>query len=146
MMKSIEELREEIRILKQNHIDTDELVRIADAIEREVEECYIELPMDADDDVWHVDDLVVGEVNPNNPKRVERMLWYGPDSGWQLETDSILYTCPERSRHYEPPTVEDVLREFANLVRNEELEQSRISDETIAEYAARLRLREEDDE
>ena len=41
MMKSIEQLHNEIQILNDNNIDTEELVRIADAIEREVEEGYV---------------------------------------------------------------------------------------------------------
>ena len=48
MIKSLDELRKEIEILKGNNIDTYELVRISEAIEREVEEGYIELLKDAD--------------------------------------------------------------------------------------------------
>jgi hypothetical protein len=95
----------------------------------------------------------VGEVNPNNPKRVERMLWYGPDSGWQLETDSILYPCPERPRHYHAPTVEDVLEEYrvryydlvtdmeCKNITNDEYVQG--IKELASEYAAKLQIRGE---
>ena len=149
-MKAIDELRNEICILRNHYnIDTCELVRIADAIERELEEEYVALPKDVNGDVWRVDDLIVGELNPNNPKRVERMLWYGPDAEWQLETDSIIYTCPERSRHYHALTVEDVLEkalnEAAMLDRIEGYWPSAADITNIVnELAPKLQLREED--
>ena len=80
--------------------------------EQEDRDGWVELPKDADGEVWHVGDFVVGEINPRNPKAIERMVWYGPDSGWQLETNTIIYPCPDRPRHHHAPTVEDVLREF----------------------------------
>lgn len=39
-MSSIDKLHDEIEILKGNNIDTYELVRISEAIEREVQEGY----------------------------------------------------------------------------------------------------------
>ena len=50
---------------------------------------------------------------------------------WLKENESLFK--PE-------PTVEDVLREFADLVRKERVELATISDDTIAEYAKRLKL------
>jgi len=154
MLESVERARREVAY----PTTTEELWSILDAIEREVEERYIELPKDADGDVWRVGDLVVGEVNPSNPKRIERMLWYGTDSGWQLETDSIIYPYPERPRHYHALTVEDVLEEFASeriklflrmpmSVSDEGIEEyckdnDEACEKLIAEYAERLQLRE----
>ena len=144
-MESIDRVRRKVAY----PTTTEELWSMLDAIEREVEEGYIALPKDANGDVWHVGDLIVGEINPNNPKIVERMLWYGPDSGWQLETDSFINTYPERLRHYHAPTVEDVLREFAKSIAetlggDEFL--LRDDDEMYAEFAERLQLREENDD
>lgn len=102
---------------------------------------YIALPLDADGEAWHVGDLAVGEVNPRNPKKVERMLWYGPDSGWQLETDTIIFPCPERVRHHHAPTVEDVLREFGDWYAH--TKGGCDEDGIVAEYAAKLRLANE---
>ena len=113
--------------------------------EQEDRDGWVRLPVDATGEVWHVGDFAVGEINPRNPKAIERMIWYGPDSGWQLETNTIIYPCPDRPRHHHAPTVEDVLREFADLVRNEQVERAQISDETVAEYAAKLRLAEGED-
>ena len=40
------------------------------------------------------------------------MLWYGPDLGWRLETDDIIFSYPERLRHYHKSTIEDILKEY----------------------------------
>ena len=106
--------------------------------ENMAEHGWVRLPVDADGEVWHVGDFAVGEVNPRNPKAIERMIWYGPDSGWQLETDTIIYPCPDRPRHHHAPTVEDVLREFfSRYVTTKPKEED---DAIIAEYAAKLQL------
>lgn len=110
----------------------------------------VRLPKDADGEVWHVGDFVAGEVNPRNPKAIERMLWYGPDSGWQLETDTIIYPCPDRPRHHHTPTVEDVLRQFAHvgirIAAKHGIEAGEIDfyadEEAIVEFATKLRLAE----
>lgn len=151
MLKTLEELQAwtATRLKRGRFVDGEDLKQLAQLIENiqhEVSADYVELPKDADGEVWHVGDFVVGEVNPRNPKAIERMLWYGPDSGWQLETDTIIYPCPDRPRHHHTPTVEDVLREFA-----EKITDSQIPDvhptygEAIAEYAQRLQLREVDE-
>lgn len=104
---------------------------------------WVKLPVDADGEVWHVGDFAVGEVNPKNPKAIERMIWYGPDSGWQLETNSIIYPCPDRPRHRHKPTVEDMLREFADCYLDYEGIPSAgrrgIGEALMDEYAARIR-------
>ena len=145
-MKAIDNLRTHMKLMRDQGLTMVAMSTVnthLDEIERELKEEYVALPKDTDGNVWRVGDLVVGEVNPNNPKRVERMLWYGSDSGWQLETDSILYPCPERPRHYHAPAVEDVLREFAKSIAevlggDEFL--LRDDDEMYTEFAAKLRL------
>ena len=102
---------------------------------------YIKLPLDADGEVWHVGDFAVGEVNPKNPKVIERMIWYGPDSGWQLETDTIIYPCPDRPRHHHEPTVEDVLDEMLQRFAEDSYEGG-LTD-FIASYATKLQLKED---
>lgn len=145
-MKSIDALRREV--CRNGSDRTVMLVAgYIGKIEQEIKEHYIELPKDADGDVWRVGDLVVGEVNPRNPKRIERMLWYGTDSGWQLETDSIIYPCPERPRHYHALNVEDVLEDAlnkaANLDRKEGYWPSAADITNIVnEIAPKLQLRE----
>lgn len=56
--------------------------------------------------------------------------------GW----DTATWRDPEEYRHHHVPTVEDVLREFAD-----EVKRCCDTQDTIAEYAARLRLAEEVD-
>jgi len=48
-------------------------------------------------------------------------------------------------RHHHTPTVEDVLTEFADLVRKERVELATIGKDAIAEYASKLRLAEGED-
>ena len=121
-----------------------ELRETGEDIVRDVKREWVKLPVDADGEVWHVGDFVVGEVNPRNPKAIERMIWYGPDSGWQLETDTIIYPCPDRPRHHHATTIEDVLREFAERYLDYEGVPSAgrrgIGEALMDEYAARLRL------
>jgi hypothetical protein len=111
--------------------------------ERMAEHGCVRLPKDADGEVWNVGDFAVGEVNPNNPQEVERMIWYGLDSGWQLETDHSIFPCPEKAHHHKPPTVEDVLREFAQecLTYATNVDDHEVVD-AIEKYAERLQLKE----
>jgi len=52
----------------------------------------------------------------------------------------------ENERLFKPrPTVEDVLREFADLVRKERVELATIGEDAIDEYASKLRLAEGED-
>ena len=142
-MKAIDELRNHVKLLRDQglmRMSMDTVDAHLAEIEREMEEEYVALPKDAYGDVWHVGNLVVGEVNPNNPKRVERMLWYGPDSGWQLETDSIIYPRPERPRHYKEPTVEDVLWELLGSIRPEMEDDEAVP--IVRKFAERLQLLE----
>lgn len=159
-------ITDELREWAKEHLSRNSILAIADRIDAEHErQCaeswmrghdawaaidrsdemaehgWIRLPKDADGEVWHVGDFVVGEVNPRNPKAIERMLWYGPDSGWQLETDTIIYPCPDRPRHHHEPTVEDVLREFALAVCKDDA--LTIRKDVVDEYAAKLQLRED---
>lgn len=99
---------------------------------------YVKLPVDAEGEVWHVGDFAVGEVNPRNPKAIERMIWYGPDSGWQLETNTIIYLCPDRPRHHHAPTVEDVLTDL--LEEHSDPTCDATLSELAEKYAAKLRL------
>lgn len=111
-MESLDELREETKILADNNIDTDELVRITEAIEREVLEGYAELPKDADGEYIHIGDRV------EDNERVMRIVL--TNGSWEpsvyVEKAPCLleeYFCNEVS-HYKPPTVEDVLEKALN--------------------------------
>ena len=156
-MSITDELREytekQIKWLDVSKVHYRKLFSIADRIDAEHErrmeeradrycelrttmkERYIELPKDADNVPWSV-----GDRDEDGNVVTELML---TSDGWCVFTDNDGHYRPERKRHYHTPTVEDVLREFADLVRKERVELATISEDTIAEYAAKLRLAEE---
>ena len=126
---------------------------ILDEIEREVAD-MVPLPVDADGEPIHVGDAM--EADDGTTFEVEHISLY--PWGWRCigeGTDRSGFTCtahaiPDGCRHHHAPTVEDVLREFAQEM-NENLgmytgeaidaDEWRDADaDTIAEYAAKLRL------
>lgn len=117
---------------------------------------YTALPLDADGVPIHVGDVM--EADNGTTFEVEHISLY--QWGWRCDgkgTDRSGVTCtahaiPDGCRHHHAPTVEDVLREFAQEM-NENLgmytgeaidadEWRKADERTIAEYAARLRLAE----
>ena len=100
---------------------------------------YTALPIDADGVPIHIGDRV------ENNERVARIVL--TDGSWEPSVyieklPNVLHEhfCNEIS-HYHEPTVEDVLREFAFQIG-----QSATDDDIVAEYAAKLRLAEGEDE
>lgn len=77
------------------------------------------------------------------------------DGGATYGSESVRYGVNARAYDWEHwlkkneslfkprPTVEDVLLEFADLVRKERVELATISDDAITEYASKLQLRED---
>ena len=111
---------------------------------------WVKLPVDADGVPIHVGDVVTMQLlfgGESKPLVVDRMeLSHGRDGDlWcvALDTDKECWNQPSLMRHYTPPTVEDVLREFASDIADVlggddfRLEDN---DELFAEYAAKLRL------
>ena len=138
MLDGIGELLKEIQIFNENDIDTDELVRIADAIEREVEERYIELPKDSDGEHIHIGDKLMGKHLEGNP--IVECTRLTLTNGWMVGHGRADGT-PNLFVHHKPPTVEDVLWEFA-LEIDQAVDADVSVEKTIAEYAAKLKLRE----
>lgn len=102
---------------------------------------WVRLPVDADGVPIRVGD----EMEPISVKYdrfgVVTLCLDTRDGRWSLLTDldgewSHDEMC--QLRHYTPPTVEDVLREFALRVTGKEV--GSINHDTVAEYAAKLRL------
>lgn len=110
-------------------------------------ECSINLPKDADGEPIHVGDW----MTPNGMDtgfKVRQMYF---DGEWSLDLEGfgISQTCPDLCRHYHKPTVEGILQELTTLVWNRcriglTVSESGISD-MVSEYAAKLRLAEEDE-
>lgn len=142
-MKSIDELRNHMKFMCDHglmRMEMDTVSTHLDEIEHEMEEEYVPLPKDANGETIHIGDRV------ENNERVVRITL--TDGSWEPsvyidKAPCVLeeHFCCEVS-HYHEPTVEDVLREFADLVREEQVERAQISDEAIAEFAERLQLRE----
>lgn len=108
---------------------------------------YVALPLDADGVPIHIGDRV------ENNERVERIVL--TDGSWEPSVyigklPNVLheYFCHEISHHHEP-TVEDVLREFADRYLDYEGMPSAgrrgVGEALMDEYAAKLRLAEEAD-
>ena len=107
---------------------------------------YTPLPVDADGEAIHVGERV--QLIGNDPSTVSHMSLAG--DGWRVyvKYDGDLGTGsgePSRIRHHYAPTVEDVLREFADMVCNSGHQWGLDAADTIAEYAAKLRLAGEDE-
>lgn len=117
---------------------------LIDAIEREVEERYIEGPTDKYGEPVRVGDVLQGERLYDGwcePFKVHRLRI--ESDGWHACEKCGKGHIVRRCRH-KPPTVEDVLREFA-LEIDPSADVDVSGAKTITEFAKRLQLREEEE-
>lgn len=108
------------------------------------ESAWVELPKDADGEYIHVGDAVTCGATVWTATGLKFL-----GEGWGIcctvyneygGSGTSVYP-PSDLRHYQPPTVEDVLREFAERVCNSGHRWGGLdAADTIAEYAAKLRL------
>ena len=116
-------------------------------IEQEVAERYMELPLDADGVPIRVGDVMEFSAFEIE-KPVTRMvdgIGQGVFFAWCGERGYQQHEA-KRYRHYHAPTVEDVLREFAEKIIDSQIPDMHPTyEEAIAEYAQRLQLREVDE-
>lgn len=141
--RSYEDVRNPYNDREILYIPEEELTAIADRIDERIEREYVKLPVDADGVPIHVGDRV------ENNERVVRIVL--TDGSWEPSVyveklPNILHEhfCHEIS-HYHEPTVDDVLREFAEKVTDSQIPSVHPTyEEAIAEYAAKLRLAKED--
>jgi hypothetical protein len=97
---------------------------------------WVKLPVDADGEYIHAGDVLDGYG-----KTIEVVELRHGRSGWLLiSRDGNGYDDTFVFTHHHEPTVEDVLREFANRVCNSGHQWGLDAADTIAEYAAKLRL------
>lgn len=96
---------------------------------------WVRLPVDADGEVWHPNDMMEAWG------AVECMVLY-PNGDWYLKGHdmSAPCLCASECRHHHELTVEDVLREMADRCYADE-DEPRDRDAIVAEYAAKLQLR-----
>ena len=169
-------IEKQIKWLDMTKVHYHELFRIADRIDAEHDEllknAYEDIAsdefleghgcVDADGVPLKVGDVVTMQLlfgGESKPLVVGRMeLSHGRDGDlWciALDTDKGCWNQPSLMRHHRPPTVEDVLRAFAQEM-NENMgmytseaidadEWRGADDKTVAEYAAKLRLAGEDE-
>lgn len=113
------------------------LLAIADRIDAELAERYVELPKDADGECIHIgDELVLQRKVWEKPYVVQGITWDGED--WYFTCDEGFFNAAGWI-HYHTPTVEDVLCELLDKVDDDRAGQAEI----IAEYAKRLQLRDD---
>ena len=110
------------------------LYKLADRIDAEM----VELPKSADGEYIHVGD-VMEWCDSGETLTVEGI---GSDVLFYIDGENAEWTAARNKRHHHEPTVEDVLREFADRVCNSGHQWGIDAADTIAEYAARLRLAE----
>lgn len=122
---------------------------ILDGIDREVEERYMPLPLDADGVSIHVGDVLdpPSDCNDYVTLQVMRLMYDGYEQEWFFdgEAGGFCGLVGEHMdvagwTHHHAPTVEDVLREFAEGLGVP------VADSYIAASAAKLRLAEGVDE
>ena len=112
--------------------------------------CYVKLPKDADGVPIHIGDkvdsdhyedgTVIGVHYFRAPNGVVFEEIAVQPNGWDVAT----WRDPEEYAHHHEPTVEDVLREFAEKIIDSQIPNVHPTyEEAIAEYAAKLRLAEE---
>ena len=151
MLESVERLLEFVGDM--NAIDGKWLggwnraVLAVEKIEQEVSERYMELPLDADGVPIRVGDVMEFSAFEIE-KPVTRMvdgIGQGVFFAWCGERGYQQHEA-KRYRHYHAPTVEDVLREFAEKIIDSQIPDMHPTyEEAIAEYAQRLQLREVDE-
>lgn len=108
----------------------DAAVEAYDGLERDVEERYLELPVDADGVPWHIGDVIEGHgelrcmsINCN---------------GWTFASSTAI--DPSIHRHVKPRTIEDVLRDvWKEALDYAKSDMWRSPDEVFAERAADIR-------
>ncbi len=131
-IKALEELREWSRL---GPMVCQDLLDIADEIEREIAERFMELPVDADGVPIRVGDELEtahgGKVIVEYVGECEVRV-YRDGEHYRVSQDEYAYTC----RHVKPRTIEDILALFLTAVGDDD---PHYYDEQIAEYADEIR-------
>ena len=109
---------------------------------------YVALPLDADGVPIRVGDMMEGEKVGGGFGEPFEVVGYILSNGELEPMDE--HNCPRKRkylRHHHAPTVEDVLREFAEKITDSQIPNVHPTyEEAIAEYAAKLRLAEKNED
>ena len=110
----------------------DAIHEIADRIDAELAERYVELPEDGSDGVWHNGDMAQSKKFPYmRPKRVcgtgvingKPVLFYATDDGGHCSEEHKGWDYASCMRHYQPDTWErivDDMRQFERMGKRRE--------------------------
>ena len=136
-IKALEKLRTAARNMAkgrnlENHEECNLLLIIANAIQAEVDERFMELPVDADGVPIHVGDTIASDCEiPTEVTLIEMAMAKGEEPAWVLSWgDSMQYgdedndwgrfpDQPSSYRHVKPRTIEDVMAEYEELAANQ---------------------------
>ena len=126
------------RIDAEHAVKVERLEKYRAAVDAMLKE-YVKLPVDADGVPIKVGDTMEW---PTTGESFE-VVGISANTLFYIEhdfDDSAQWTAAHNKRHHHAPTVEDVLREFAGKVCNSGHQWGLDAADTIAEYAAKLRL------
>lgn len=145
MSKISDELRRQANCIRSlnskthTYKDPCKIERLADRIDAEM----VELPKDADGEYIHIGD-VMEWCDSGETLTVEGI---GSDVLFYIDGENAEWTAARNKRHHHEPTVEDVLREFAEKVIDSQIPSVHPTyEEAITEYAAKLRLADDGEE
>ena len=147
------------RIDREHRMALEKVAAEVDALpmtdESMAEHGWIRLPVDADGVPIRVGDVLNPPAGCDDytPLQVVRLTYDGYENEWFFDGEAGGF-CGMVGKHmdvagwthHHAPTVEDVLLEFADRVCNSGHQWGLDAADTIAEYAAKLRLAEEVDE
>lgn len=137
-VKALDELRELGEKVKNScftGVHCDDVIELADDIEAEIAERFMELPVDAEGVPIHMDDMLKSE-NASKPFIVESMTFADSWTVWDRENGATRW--PSECHHVKPRTIEDVLREFGKAYTYVDGECASTTT-LIADYADELR-------
>ena len=122
---------------------TDELQECADVAEKLLaEDGWVRLPVDADGKVIHIGDTLDGYGETTVVRGLALR-----DDGWSMTCENGLWFNFTAFTHHHEPTVEDVLREFAEKITDSQIPGVHPTyEESIAEYSAKFRLADDGEE
>ena len=130
------------RIDAEHEADVSTACRLAAGLDNDAlsKRGYIALPVDADGVPIRIGDVM--EERSGHTFEVASLMAFGGSENWLVLSDARNFSSfrePHDLRHYHAPTVEDVLREFAEGLGVP------VADSYIAASAAKLRLAGEDE-
>ena len=117
-IKALDELREYAEQCCPAYEDYDaRMMEIADTIEAEIAERYMELPVDADSVPIHMGETVYGKYLEGNPEFTVRGFSFDLEYGqWNVQVGDAAWTSANLLSHVKPRTLEDVLNDRINDV------------------------------